>query len=573
MLARLKKILPILESFFLISFFLFSVVFFLFHVFYARRVIPRIFLVDGLSLSNRTQSETLTLLTEKLDSLSDRTSVFDFSGKRFSFTPQSFGLTFEATATARKVYNQGRSGLLTADLLTEFRALIFGIKLDPEYSRDEVIWQKKVEEIFNEITGQPARYFYDKGLQIEKEKDGFKVERQDLEKFLLTSFLSLKDPIRFDLTVLIPELSQGDLEKWFTRTDLIIKKRPTLVSSSKEIKIEENKFLSLLTISREASPAVAREHLRDFVKEISWEINHPPKTLSFSIEGTKVVKLSPAKEGVEVLEEELQGSLEREIPLDRSAVLSIPVRVIKPTVASNDYGIKELIGEGKSNFAGSIPGRIKNIKRASAILNGVLVEPGGVFSYNNSLGEVSSENGYDYAYIIKEGRTVLGPGGGVCQVSSTVFRAALNSGLPILKRAAHAYRVHYYEQGSPPGLDATVYAPSVDLQFKNDTPSYILITSEIDGFDLTFRFFGSSDGRQAKFLGPTVLSSSPAPPAIYEDDPSLPKGVLKQIDWAASGAQVVFERTVERDGQIINRDKYTSNYKPWRAVYLVGTKE
>jgi len=175
------------------------------------------------------------------------------------------------------------------------------------------------------------------------------------------------------------------------------------------------------------------------------------------------------------------------------------------------------------------------------------------------------------AYIIKEGRTVLGTGGGVCQVSTTVFRAAFNSGLEILERSAHAYRVHYYEP--PLGFDATVFDPSPDLVFKNDTASYILIWSSVDvpSTTLTFEFYGTADGRTTKMLGPFVSNETPPPAPLYQEDPSLPKGTTQQIDWPAWGADATLKREVHRNGEIIHHDTFTSHYKPWQAVYLVGT--
>ena len=111
----------------------------------------------------------------------------------------------------------------------------------------------------------------------------------------------------------------------------------------------------------------------------------------------------------------------------------------------NTYGIKELVGVGYSRFEGSHAERIHNIRTGSEKLNGMIIKPGETFSFVEALGDISRATGYKQAYIIKEGKTVLGDGGGICQVSSTLFRAALNVGLPIVERNAHAYRVAYYE--------------------------------------------------------------------------------------------------------------------------------
>jgi vancomycin resistance protein YoaR len=255
--------------------------------------------------------------------------------------------------------------------------------------------------------------------------------------------------------------------------------------------------------------------------------------------------------------------------------IALPVTVTKPTIAMEDtakFGIKELVAQGISNFSGSSAGRIQNIRTATAQFDGVVVPPGGTFSFDQYLGEVVEANGYDDAYIIFEDRTVLGPGGGVCQVSSTVFRAAFFGGFPIVERWAHAYRVGYYEP--PVGLDATVFAPSVDLKFKNDTDAYLLIQSRVDlrANTLTFNFYGTKPNRTVEMEDPIMERVIPHGPAVYTDDPTLKKGVTKQIDFAHDGADVTIWRKILVNGQVVKRDKFFSRYDPWVARYLVGTK-
>lgn len=167
----------------------------------------------------------------------------------------------------------------------------------------------------------------------------------------------------------------------------------------------------------------------------------------------------------------------------------------------------------------------------------------------------------------------MGDGGGVCQVSTTLFRALLAAGLPISERRAHAYRVGYYEQDSPPGLDATVYDPSPDLKFKNDTPSYLLIQTKVDTSvpSLVFEIYGNSDGRVATISKP-IISEVVAPAEdLYQDDPTLKQGIIKQTEHKAWGAKVTFKYEVVRDGVVIYQKTFVSTYHPWQAVYLRGT--
>lgn len=304
----------------------------------------------------------------------------------------------------------------------------------------------------------------------------------------------------------------------------------------------------------------------------------------FNFDNGRVVAFRPSSDGqaidMEALKKELSGHFPQLASgaLDRQIIIPIPVVTIKPriqTADANNLGIKELLGIGSSKFVGSILNRVYNIELAASRLNGLLVAPGETFSFNQMLGDVSKFTGYKEAYVIKDGKTILGDGGGVCQVSTTLFRAVLNSGLPIIERHAHSYRVGYYEQDMGPGFDATVYAPSVDFKFKNDTVNYILIQAYPNTIDKTFAFalYGTSDNRKITISRPVITNQSPPPPPLYQDDPNLPKGVEKQVDFAAAGANAFFTRSVQKEGQIIIEDKFSSSFRPWQAVYLRGTKE
>jgi len=303
----------------------------------------------------------------------------------------------------------------------------------------------------------------------------------------------------------------------------------------------------------------------------------------FNFENNKVVTIREGKDGQKVDEVELrkqvmsllQGAIQLDTP--EYITIAVPLEKIPAEIASDkadSMGIKEEIASGTSLFHGSIENRAFNINLAASRLNGTLIKPGETFSFDKTVGDISSLNGYKQAYVIQNGKTVLGDGGGVCQVSTTLFRAALNAGLPIVERNAHAYRVGYYEQDSGPGIDAAIYTPNVDLKFKNDTKNHILIQSfvDLDNQRITFTLYGTKDNREVSISKPVILSESPAPEPSFQDDPTLPKGEVKQVDFAAAGAKVYFTRNVKKDGKTIISERFDSNYRPWQAVYMRGTK-
>ncbi len=309
-----------------------------------------------------------------------------------------------------------------------------------------------------------------------------------------------------------------------------------------------------------------------------------PIDARFAFEDGKVKEFRQSSEGKDIDLELLKKRIsEKTLSLVRSTipqkhVIPIPIKILKPKVATheaNDLGIKELVSKGTSLFVGSIPNRIYNITLAASRLNGILIKPGEVFSFNQAIGDISTFTGYKQAYVIQNGRTVLGDGGGVCQVSTTFFRAVLNAGLPVIERNPHAYRVSYYEQDQGPGLDAAIYVPSTDFKFKNDTEHHLLVQTIADtnAGSLTFELYGTRDNREVTISKPVITSVTSSPEPLYIDDPTLPKGEMKQIDYAVSGATVYFTREVKKEGKVIINDKFNSFYRPWQAVYLKGTKE
>lgn len=332
------------------------------------------------------------------------------------------------------------------------------------------------------------------------------------------------------------------------------------------------------------SPAYkySKVDLEETLEPFYEEINKEPVEAVFNFENGRVSEFTASENGREVDEFQLnekilaKGRQVLNANEKKRIFIPVPIKILEPELTTdkvNEMGIRELIGEGTSTFRGSISSRIFNVNLGASRVNGVLVPPGEEFSFAEAVGDVSSLTGYKQAYVISGGRTVLGDGGGICQVSTTLFRAALDAGLPITERHPHSYRVSYYEQDSPPGIDATVYVPTVDLKFKNDTNNHILVQSIVDleELRLTFQIYGTDDGRVSVINTPVVSNIRPAPEAKFEDDPSLPAGQVKQVDWAAPGASVYFTRTVTKDGKILHSDNFSSNYRPWQAVYLRGT--
>lgn len=256
---------------------------------------------------------------------------------------------------------------------------------------------------------------------------------------------------------------------------------------------------------------ISQKSVLSFLEDLERQANKDPEDAKFKMdESEKVSLFSLGNPGLKLdKEKSLQIIIDYLKNNEKSDRLKLSFTEITPNLSIDsidNLGITTLIGEGRSNFRGSPKNRIFNIKVATSRFDGVLIKPGEEFSFVKILGEVDGEHGYLPELVIKKDKTEPEFGGGICQVSTTTFRAAINSGLKITARKNHAYPVQYY---NPQGMDATVYIPRPDLRFINNTSAHILIQTKIEGTELFFRFFGTNDGRKVEIVGPKIIERKP----------------------------------------------------------------
>jgi len=261
----------------------------------------------------------------------------------------------------------------------------------------------------------------------------------------------------------------------------------------------------------------------------------------------------------------------RDTLTNRGTQATLVMSEVPPAVDMNriaEMGIRELVASGTTYFKGSSVARVHNIEVAAEQFEGLVIAPGGIFSFNEGVEDVSAANGFEDSLIIWGDQTATGVGGGVCQVSTTVFRAAYNAGLPIVERYNHGYVVDWYGE---PGLDATIFTPSVDFRFRNDTGAHLLIEPVVDSANgiMTFNFYGTKPNRQVTIGAPVTSEIKEAPAAEYRVDESLAVGQQKQVEWQQRGMTVNVTRTIVENGTT-RTDTISSRYQPWRAVYLVA---
>jgi vancomycin resistance protein YoaR len=329
--------------------------------------------------------------------------------------------------------------------------------------------------------------------------------------------------------------------------------------------------------------AYDQDPVKNFIKATADSYNIAPKNALFTFEDGRVTTFREHENGLKINSDRFLDDFQKQMNSlenkTENKVIVLTASVVQPDIKlseANDFGIEELIGEGESDYHHSDENRIHNLTLAATKFNGVIIPKGETFSFNKTIGDVSPQTGFLPGYVILNGKTVLGDGGGVCQVSTTLFRAVMNTGLPIVERHNHAYQVIYYMNDAPLGYDATIYLPDVDFRFKNDTGSAILVQTEIDPENmlLHFRLYGKKDGRRSEVGQPVISNQQPAPPPIQQEDPTLPRGTTKLVEHGVPGATSTFTYKVfDKNNQITFNKTFISYYRPWAQVTLIGTKD
>lgn len=338
-------------------------------------------------------------------------------------------------------------------------------------------------------------------------------------------------------------------------------------------KEQVREWLEFQRVSNQVTVGFNEEKLTNFLRAVAQEIDVETKEAKFTMQDGRVLEFQPSQNGLKLNVVATAAAINENIRQTDSVAVVLIVAETEPTAKTgdiNNYGIKELIGEGRSNFRGSPKNRRHNIGVGATTLNGLLIKPGEEFSLVKALGKIEASTGYLPELVIKGNKTIPEYGGGLCQIGTTTFRVVLDAGLPITARTNHSYRVSYYE---PAGTDATIYDPKPDFRFINDTGYYILFTTEISGDDLIFRFYGTRDGRKVEQTTPRIFNLVKPGSTKLIETTDLKPGEKKCTERAHTGADTEFTRTVIYSNGEKRVDTFRSHYKPWQEVCLIGVEK
>lgn len=555
-------------------------------------------MVGSLDLSGLTRDEAAALVAQETPLLPNvNVTLYEpSSGREWTLTAADLGVRYDYGPLVDAAYAVGRTGDQTAQLQAQAAAWLRGHTVAPRIVIDENALDVALDAIAAEIEQPPL----DPSLAVDGQSVetvdgqlGLTLDRADAWAKLNTAVNSFT-PARIELVVHTRAPRVVAAEEAAKLVDQIIASPMTLyfeepiegvdlqnITLPLDRLVEWVRVQLVPTETGQERYAVTLDETAAaaWLEQLSPTIYREPSRARYYFDDPtgELVLIEPHVDGRRL---DVAATLERILAAAPTPNRAVPLAIEKivPVANSNataeELGITELLSEATTWFAGSSEERMANIARAASKFYGIVIGPGETFSFNEYLGEISAEQGYERGLIIVGGRTIEGIGGGVCQVSTTLFQAAFLSGLDIGsgERWAHGYRVAYYESGMGAGVDATIFSPEIDMTFVNDTPHHLLIENYYNEGDqsLTFKLYSTSIGRTVEWTR-SIENETPPNPDVWEYNPDLDAGEVEQVDWAVPGALVTVDWTVYNYlGEVRHQRQFVSNYIPWSNVYQYG---
>ena len=569
------------------------------HTQYRGRIFPGL-RVGRAEVGGQTPQQAAQALDGTYSYPEDGTLLLEYGDQGWYLSPADAGFFFSKNHNAEVAFEYGRSGGLAQRIVSQLKIMRHGVTIPPRFIIDERVAYAYLSRIAEEVNQPPVEASLKlEGLNVivQPGQVGRRVDIPATIQALEAQMRTLQDgTVPLVVQETRPDILDASAEAEFARQIISQPLKLSVPDAGEDDPgpwvLEPEELVDMLTIQRiekegEESFRIAldSERLRAYLQEIEEELWRDPQnarmvfnenTGNFNVLEQEVV--GRAVNVNQTIQNVQQGVAEdqHDIPL----VMEFTRPEVTDVNTPEELGIRELVSQETTYFRYSSAERIQNIKTAAAKFHGVFVAPGETFSMGEQMGDVSLESGYEEAWIIYGDRTIKGVGGGVCQVSTTLFRTVFFGGYPWVERHPHAYRVKYYEQTASgyndnlAGLDATVYFPVVDFKFKNDTEHWLLMETYISGRSLTWKFYSTDVGREVNWSTTGIRNEKKPPDPVYEENEDLKKGEIKQVDWAVKGATVNITRDVIQDGETVISDRYKTKYMPWAAVcqYGPGTK-
>lgn len=512
--------------------------------------------VDDFHLGGKNISSAEKLLAEKWEQFTQQKIKLVYQDKIWLVDITKLGFQPDYQTTINQAEQIGHHSNSLVNIKEQLIALFGFRSLSAAYQINQEKFQEQTSQLFENIEQptQNATLVFNSELDdysLQHSTQGIVVNREQLINNLVQQINTFtSEPITLELTLGQPEVGNNEVDSAKQKAQKVLANQPYyLTFKGEKYEIDKTILIDWIIfepIKEEDSDNLILgfnldiEKVKKYLDRVASKVDQPMTNAQLETEGNRAIIFTPDQPGFEVKKEQTFNNLVENIladpPIKTTSIIADKALPKIRLWQTNQLGIKKLIGQGISGFAGSPNNRKHNIKTAVNHLNGYILNPNEEFSFNAFLGETGPEQGYKAELVIKKDKTTPEYGGGVCQVSTTFFRTAVNTGLKITERQAHAFPVVYY---NPQGFDATVYDPKPDLRFVNNTPHHLLIQASVQGNQVIVNFYGTDDNRQVKIKGPYILESN--------EDGSM-KAILTQEVYKISGEE-------------LEKQTFYSNYK------------
>lgn len=550
---------------------------------YAGRMYPGVRAL-GASIGGMSRDDARLMLAREVDALADRPIVIGHQELRWTVAPRHLDARYDVDRLVDEAYRRGRDGNVFNRFFVQFGLLFNGRAHEIGLGAPDLPGMTPFLDALAAAVNRPVA---DAALMISQagqvQLTDAVVGRRlvvDATQRRLEEALSRTDLSDVQLVVeeTAPTVGSDELTGARAQAEELLAGPVTFKFEGSEWQLSRQELASMVRLGSASQVGFDRDAVKDWVGTLARDVNQSPQNARFTWSNGALEVLRPSKVGRE-LDVDRTADLVIAKSFEPDRTLSLPVAVTKPDVSQEDgpkLGIKGAIEVARTSYASAQGPKRHNISLAAQRLNGVVVPPGKLFSFNQEVGPTTLDNGYQLGWMIQGGgrnvRTVPAAAGGICQVATTLFHSVYWSGYQIEERNHHLYWIPGYATRGLVGLDATVEEDyDLDFQFYNNTDNYLLIQAWTEGTSVIFGLYGTKPDWTVKVQSEErkdVVAASRDP--VTEEEPSLPTGQRVPVEGAQDGFKITHTRTVAR-GDDVRTLRLTSNYKPSRNVTVVGT--
>lgn len=551
--------------------------------FSAGRVHPGV-KVAGVAVGGMTRAEAVAAIDSGMKPLFERPVKVVVSSSSWDITASQVGASVDATAMAEAAYGIGRTGGLGGVIGSRITAWLGRENIAAVITANEVLVSTMLGDIDADVSVPAVDASVEVSgtdVQLIADKDGQGVDHGVARELILKTFVLEKREVKLALVPQAASISEEGARSAYENARKMVSGPLKLVYDKKKWDVSAEtvgRWLAFrstgATGSAEASSGTLECYLDSAevsatVVPLVKEVGKVAKDASFKVASGKVT-IVPAADGLGLNADDLAERLLTALTGAGERTAELPMQRVEAAITTDDakaMGISTRLSTYTTSYSSGNKPRVNNIHVLADALDGTLIPPGGVFSFNGAIGPRTAEKGYQEANAIVNGQLVPQLGGGVCQIGTTVFNAVFFSGLPVVERRNHSLYISHY----PKGRDATVSWGGPDFKFRNDTENWVLVATAHTSSTVTVSLYGTETGYKVTYeTGP--FTNIVAYKVREIKDATLPKGTKVVEEKGASGRSVVVTRKVTKNGKVIREDTFKSVYKSSEEVVRVGTK-